>query len=439
MTARGPASGSLATAAALSLAVLSGSAQAPALRIVSASPTGDSEQLADAGQIRIIFSEPMVALGTPNGDGGAAMAPTHAGGDRELLLVGHKDAHLFSRTVGAAAVRDTFTVRVDATAASVAGRALGSRTSSRSRRPPFGCSRPTSYRKGGRFDDPAVLVLRFNQPVRPDDVLAHARVVATPHAWTAPQLSPQARERLQQTDPSGLARFDDKVAAVLRVTSSSDSVAVRLAGSWNEQRFPRSPDRVVLETASAPPPDMWLTIALDDRLPSAQGPRTPAAQSAVVQLEPAFFVQRIWCEGLCAMSEFGPPFFRQPGFNPISLSASVARGAFARALAIADVTDGAGERAVLATTRRDDERARQLAPGASPMDSRASTPSHRRRLATAARPDLRASDGQTLGYPWVGFVETVHAQPFVPGAFDGSVWEAGGGPLVPFTTRNVSR
>ena len=40
--------------------------------------------------------------------------------------------------------------------------------------------------------------------------------------------------------------------------------------------------------------------------------------------------------------------------------------------------------------------------------------------------NLTAADGQTLGYPWVGFVETVHAQPFV--TFDGAVWEAGAGP-----------
>ena len=54
----------LAIVAILSLAILPGSGQTPALRIVSASPTGELDQLADAGQIRIIFSEPMVALGS---------------------------------------------------------------------------------------------------------------------------------------------------------------------------------------------------------------------------------------------------------------------------------------------------------------------------------------------------------------------------------------
>ena len=124
----------------------------------------------------------------------------------------------------------------------------------------------------GRFDSPAVIALRFNQPVRPEDVAAHAHVALAPHAWTAPALSPQARERWRQTDPAGLARFDEKVAAVRRVTSASDAVGVRVADSWNEQRFPPQPTRVVLETTSAPPPDDWLAITIDDAMPSLGGP-----------------------------------------------------------------------------------------------------------------------------------------------------------------------
>ena len=138
------------------------------------------------------------------------------------------------------------------------------------------------------------------------------------------------------------------------------------------------------------------------------------------------------------MSEFGPPFFRQPGFNPISLTTSVAQGAFARALTIADVTDGAGERAVLATTQLDDERARQLAPGASPKDLGFDVQPPARAWRLRLAPDLQASDGQTLGYPWVAFVEQMHYRPFIAlGALDEAVWEATGGPLLPLTTRNM--
>ena len=49
--------------------------------------------------------------------------------------------------------------------------------------------------------------------------------------------------------------------------------------------------------------------------------------------------------------------------------------------------------------------------------------------------DLTAADGQTLGYPWVGLVETVHAQGFV--TLDGAVWDAGAGP-VPVHALNVT-
>ena len=95
----------LAIVAILSLAILPGSSQAPALRIVSASPAGELDQLADAGQIRIIFSEPMVALGSVPPRYRAALDSHHAGGDGELLLVGHQDPHLLAGRIGAVAVR----------------------------------------------------------------------------------------------------------------------------------------------------------------------------------------------------------------------------------------------------------------------------------------------------------------------------------------------
>ena len=50
-------------------------------------------------------------------------------------------------------------------------------------------------------------------------------------------------------------------------------------------------------------------------------------------------------------------------------------------------------------------------------------------------PELQAADGQTLDYPWVGFVEAIHAVPFV--GLDGAVWEASGGPQIPVYARNV--
>ena len=165
-----------------------------------------------------------------------------------------------------------FTVRVDASATSVAGRALDAPYELTFTTPTVRLLSADWYRQGGRFDSPAVIALQFNQPVRAEDVVAHARVALVPHAWNAPVLSAEVRERWRQTDPAGLARFDEKVAAVRRVTSTSDAVGVRVAGSWNEQAIPAGADRVVLETTTAPPPEGWLPITIDATMPSPEGP-----------------------------------------------------------------------------------------------------------------------------------------------------------------------
>ena len=414
----------LAAVAALCLSVLSGSAQGPGLRIVSAGPSGELAQLADADQVRIVFSEPMVPLGTIPSNTTPPwihMTPAAAGtfywsGTKTLIFSPDTSSPLPFATM--------FTVRVDATATSVAGRALEEPYSFAFTTPTARLLQAEGARKTSRFDSPALLMLRFNQPVRPGDVLAHARVVLTPHEWKPPELSPEARQHLRHIDPAGLSRFDDKVAAVHRVTSSSDQVAVRLAESWDEGRFPRTPDRVVLETTMAPAPDAWLTIELDETLPGLQGPRAHVAQSATVRLESTFFVQRVSCEGVC-----GPwPY------KAIGLTRPVAFTRFTRALTVADVTDPLLERTVI-PSRTPDADAQELtsSPDMQQLGYETQPPARTWRLELTR--DLEAADGQVLGYPWVGFVDHMHAIPFV--AFDGAVWEAGGGPSVPVHSRNV--
>ena len=54
----------LVVAAVLSWTIIPGSTQGPSLTILSTNPTGEIGQLADADQIRVVFSEPMVAIGT---------------------------------------------------------------------------------------------------------------------------------------------------------------------------------------------------------------------------------------------------------------------------------------------------------------------------------------------------------------------------------------
>ena len=51
-------------------------------------------------------------------------------------------------------------------------------------------------------------------------------------------------------------------------------------------------------------------------------------------------------------------------------------------------------------------------------------------------PDLKATDGQTLGYTWAGLVENWHQRAFTSFGDGHGVWEKGGGALLPFYSRN---
>ena len=85
-------------------------AQTPAgagrsLSVVSAGPTGEVASLAEANEIRIVFSEPMVSLGRIPSAGPAALRDHHAGHSRSVPLVGDDDPHLYAGREDAAAVR----------------------------------------------------------------------------------------------------------------------------------------------------------------------------------------------------------------------------------------------------------------------------------------------------------------------------------------------
>jgi hypothetical protein len=105
-----------------------------------------------------------------------------------------------------------FATRFDVTIASTAAAYSGHRLE----RPyTFSFTTPTAhllqthwYRVGGRYDGKVVIPLRFNQPVRPADVLAHTTARYELHAWIPPDLSP---EELQRMGPTEAAKFNAKV------------------------------------------------------------------------------------------------------------------------------------------------------------------------------------------------------------------------------------
>src|SRR5262249_9732063 len=60
-----------------------------------------------------------------------------------------------------------------------------------------------------------------------------------------------------------------------------------------------------------------------------------------------------------------------------------------------------------------------------------------RTYAVRVDPSLRSADGQTLGYSWTGTIENWHRNAFTSFGSGHGVWEASGGPQLPFYARNL--
>ena len=377
-------------------------AQSPQLTIVSTGPGGALDQLAQANEIRIVFSEPMVTLGRipdPVVAPFVRITPAIPGTFRwsgTTILIFTPDP---ARKLPFATA---YEVTVDTSATAVSGRALAAPVTFRFTTPTVRLLATDWYRRDGTVNSPMVVLLRFNQPVRPADVAAHTAAALQPHAWVPPPFTPEEQQRLQAQDPSALGAFRDKAEATRLVASGGTPVALRLTTDWDHERFPASDTLVAFETATDVKPESWVNVRLDGALPSPAGPATPGgAQAYTIRAEQAFFIDDFRCTEACDADRW----------NPIHLRAAVAADAFAAALEAVDVTTGDVPVAKAATP-----------PGRSPFEADASTyltledagfdaqpPDHR--YAVTAPAALTAADGQTLGYRWLGIVEQLaHAR-----------------------------
>jgi uncharacterized protein YfaS (alpha-2-macroglobulin family) len=407
----------------LGSAVLSQSAE---LRVVSSGPSGEIGQLQDANEIRLIFSEPMVALGRipSNPDvPWVRIEPAIRGAFRwsgTTILIFTPDP------ATALPYATKYTVTVEAGAASASGRRIGQPYSFSFTTPTVRLRSARWMRQGNRFDAPVALALQFNQPVRAADVIAHLGVRYEPHPWDPPAFTPDERARLAASDPAGLKRFDAKVALARQVAARSDALPLRAAADWDRRRFPPSDQMVVLETVTVPPPGAWLRLTVGTDMPSPQGPERPSStQSSLVELPALFFVQGIECRAGCAPSDY----------NPIIFSEQVAAARFADALTATDITDAPREQAVPRTSRPR-EGFRDISAYHSVEDGRLDRQPPARTWALRLDPALEATDGQTLGYPWIGIVENWHERAFTSFGGGHGVWERGGGSTLPFYARN---
>jgi uncharacterized protein YfaS (alpha-2-macroglobulin family) len=403
-------------------------AQERPLTIVNTAPQGALDSLAQANEIRIVFSEPMVTLGRIPDRVAAPfvrITPSIPGefrwsGTTILIFTPEPQRPLPDAT--------SYEVTVDTSATAVSGRRLARPETFRFTTPTVRLLETNWYRRGGTVDGAMVILLRFNQPVRPQDVDAHLTSSLERHDWTPPSFSAEEQARLQAASSSAMNQFSAKVEATRRVAAGGTPVGLRLTADWDRERFPASPDLVAFETTTPVRPESWVKLVLDAGLPSPSGPATPGqAQTFTVKAEPAFFVDDFFCTAACDADVA----------NPLRMRAAVRAADFAAALTVSDITSGS-QPVPKATSPRDRP---EWAPDADEYltleDAGFDAQPPDRRYAVSAPATLVASDGQTLGYPWLGIVDNWHMRAFTSFGDGHGVWEKDGGSQLPFYARNL--
>lgn len=400
--------------------------QTAQLTVVDAAPKGEINQLPDANEIRVVFSEPMVALGrVPSNPTPPWMhiAPAIKGtyrwsGTTVLIFTPDPATPLPNST--------RYTVTVDAAATSDAGRKLSAPFTFTFTTPTLKLMSARWYQRNDRADQPTVMILQFNQRVRPADVLAHLTVQYQPHDFDAPNVTDVERARMRTLDPAGLQRLDAKIASAAQTAKRTDAVAVKLAADWDKKRFPASDSTVVIETTGATTPGGFLRVALDASATSAEGrEHPPRPQQSTVELNPVFFVTGAYCRSECAPS----------GYNRLTFNRDLNVKEFAKALSVRDITDTARETAV-ATTAPVKATDLDTSSGFGLEDAGYAAQPPARTYAYHFDPALTSSDGQTLGYPATVVVENWHETAFTSFGDGHGVWETDGGPQLPFYSRN---
>jgi hypothetical protein len=416
------------------LVLLSGSfavAQSPGptpspLRIASAGPEGEVASIEDANEIRIVFSEPMVTLGRipdrlrpPFFKISPAVNGTFRwSGTTILIFTPAKRLPLATK----------YDVTIDATATAVSGRRLSQPYSFTFTTPTARLLQTNWYRPGGRFDAAPIVALRINQPVRPEDVAAHVTARFQSHSFAEPAMSPAVLQRIGAIDPASLSARDAKIRSARSAAAATGPVALILAKTWDKKAFPAADDLVVFQMTTPVPPESWVVVEVDGRLPSMGGGAVSLKpQDYTIQVESAFFVNGFYCQIACDPDDRNGIEFRVP----------VKADAFAAALRASDITDASRQRAITKRTPKKRE-SWQLdqAVSLTVEDAGFSAQPPASTWAATIPPDLKSADGQTLGYTWVGIVENWHQGAFTSFGDGHGVWETGGGTTLPFYARN---
>ncbi|HEX2059880.1 MAG TPA: Ig-like domain-containing protein, partial [Thermoanaerobaculia bacterium] len=365
------------------------------LRIVSAGPVGETATLAEANEIRVVFSEPMVVLGRiPNPVTAPFFRITPAvkgtfrwSGTTTLIFTPDKPLPYASE----------YTVTIAKSAKSVAGHTLDQPYEWTFSTPRVRLLRTDWYR---RKSGAVVIGLRFNQPVDANKLLPDLQLRTQEHTLELPPLPAEAEAKKQK--------------AIAAAASNDQPVLSFLATDYDKERFPPSKDLVVLETKPGIPPDTWIHVTY-----------TKGEQSYTIELEPTLFVSGLDCVAKCDPEQRNAVNFRS--------GAGVMFDEARKAITVTDITDPAKE---VALKPKQVEAEYDYPSWGYGLDELGYTitPGHKYRVRVAET--LTAVDGQKLGYVHTATVEYWHKSAFVSFGSGHGVWETGGGSILPFHARN---
>ena len=405
--------------------------QAPqGLTVVSAGPVGETASLQQGNEIRVVFSEPMVVLGRipqPVTAPFLTIAPAVTGSFRwsgTTILIFTPDPR---RKLPYATRYD---VTIDTSATAVSGRRLAAPYTFTFTTPTVRLVAADWYRKNKRYDSPMIVALRFNQPVRAADIIAHTTLHFEKHEWKQPVLTPDAQARLKTNDPQAILRFNAKVLTAARAAAATSSVTFTAAADWDKKRFAPSSDLVVLEVSAPVPTESWVRVEIDAAVPAIEGRSLPdKLQSRRIEAERTFFVERFRCRVECDPDRW----------NPIELRGSIEIARIQKVLSVRDITDPKQQPMVTPAkaARRDlyDLYGRDYAISLEDAGFNQQPPSHTYVVRLDASLET-SEDGQTLGYTWLDIVENWHQRAFTSFGDGHGVWESGAGLLLPFYARN---
>ena len=385
-------------------------------------PTGEVASLAEANEIRVVFSEPMVTLGriparvtAPFFRVSPAMPGTFRWSGTTILIFTPDP----KRPLPYATKYD---VTIDA------DRDRGERPAARHGRTRFSFTTPTVkllqtnwYRRGGRAGAPMVILLRFNQPVRRRTLRRTSRREFETHDWSPPALGRGGPARLK-TDRSSrrCSAFIAKVGATRAVVESRRagraSADDRLGQEAVSSR--RRISSCFETTTDGAARGVGASRRVDGRFRRRRVRRSRRRRRAyTIKVEPAFFVNGFDCTVANA---------RLTMATVSSSAAPVKASAFAAARP-------GGRRHRPRTSRFRSRRRSRRGRGRDYELDESSTLSLEdagfdgsRRRAPTRSPSARRSesaDGQTLGYTWVRLVENWHQRAFTSFGDGHGVWE----------------